>query len=356
MSNREGQRILQFFPYRFFAWLLKGSVVQPISRFATSVIVVAGPWLLSVVALAILSVKMEPLLGRSAMEDLRLYIIYALCIAPLVASPIGAVVAQCIRESMEKDGARLVSELFLVAATSVGIMTMAIAILVCLAFGVTNLENAVAFVFLTVSTSLLWTNFAVLSAIRANAFLMAAFASGMLTALVTAFIAAGVKPTVDMLIWSFTSGIILCVALAMSRFSWGSERDTAEIKEAAFVLVNAFKRHQYLALGIVFAFCGVWIDKWVLWLGPNVIQSESGFLHYGGYDSVMFIAHLSIIPCFAAFHILYDSELTAAIKNVRTTLARRANFRTFRASVELSLIHISEPTRRTIPSRMPSSA
>ena len=48
----------------------------------------------------------------------------------------------------------------------------------------------------------------------------------------------------------------------------------------------------------------------------------------------MFFAHLSIIPAFAAMHILHDGEITSATREFRSTLNRNANYALIREAAE----------------------
>ena len=52
----------------------------------------------------------------------------------------------------------------------------------------------------------------------------------------------------------------------------------------------------------------IWIDKWIMWLGPNAERLDNGLLHAPLYDSAMFAAYLVIIPSLALF--VVDLETT----------------------------------------------
>lgn len=315
------------------SWLLGGFLFEPIRTFSKSVIIVAGPWLLSVFALGVISAVIEPVLGRSATEDLRLTIIYSLCIAPLVAGPMGAITARLIRKSIDEDDGHMVPEFFLSALIGSGTLTSLLAMIVCIVLGITDQDTALAFVFLSVATALLWTCLSVLSAMRCYGFLIVAFGFGMLFCLLAAVLAASVDLDIHKLVWAFASGIVFCVALVMARIVDCHKRQDDDLRLGIIVLANEIIRQKYLVFGILLAFCGVWVDKWVLWASPVSERSLSGFLHYSSYDGVMFLAHLSIIPTFAAMHILHEEDVTDAIKRFRRTMNRRANFSTVNAAV-----------------------
>lgn len=315
-------------------WILGGALFEPIRTFVTSVFIVSGPWILSVMALAIISVSLEPEMGRAAVEDLRLTIIYSLCIAPLAAGPVGVVMARQIRADIDEQSEDLVPEYFLSALILSGAATLVLALGLCAVLGVPDLGMTLAFVFLSIVTALLWVCLAALSAMRAYRFLIVAFAFGMLFCLVAAFMSGNRVLEVPRLIWAFTSGLAFFVALVLARIVDSNARVDDGLRMGMAALLSELSRHRYLVFGTFLAFCGVWIDKWVVWAGPSGEQSLSGFLHYGNYDSVMFLAHLSIIPTFAAMHILHESEVTSATRELRRTLGRRSSRSLVRSAVE----------------------
>ena len=315
------------------AWSLDGPLLRPIRLFSNSIVIVAGPWLLSVVALAVISIGMEPVLGRAAIENMRLTIIYALCVAPLAGGPIGAIAARLVRTAVDEKDPQLVPDILLVSTIFAGVMAFALAALLSVAL-INELEIAIAFIFLTVSTGMLWNSLAVLSALRRHGFLFTSFACGTAVSVFAIFLLARTNISVELLIWSFTCGTIACLALIMARLLVGDQGQEGGIARAASRLLHELGARRYLALGIVFAFCGVWMDKWVLWVGPEGMRSSIGLLHFGTYDSVMFLAHLSIVPTFAAMHLLHDGEITDAVRDFRATLDQHANFAFLRASVE----------------------
>jgi uncharacterized membrane protein len=315
-------------------WWFGGSILGPTRRFAAAIIITAGPWLVAVAALAVITTSMLPVLGKSALEDLNLSVIYAFCLAPLVAGPIGAVAARMVRRAVEESAGRLVSEIFLTAAITAGLLTQALAMILCMALGIAPLGIAVALIFLAVSAALLWVGFAVLCAFRSYGVLIAAFSAGMALSVACTMLAARVQPTVEMLVWSFSAGLSLTIALfflhAFRRFG----RNSADLSVAALRLKAELWRSRILVISVLVAICGVWADKWFFWFGPLGVQSSAGFLHYPPYDSVMFLAHLSIVPTFASMLLFQDHDIEAAIAVFRRSLKDNATHAVIRETVE----------------------
>lgn len=313
---------------------LSGALLGPMGRFAAAVIITAGPWLVTVVALAIISISMQPVMGNAAIEDLRLTVVYAFCAAPLAAGPIGAIASRLVRRSVEEGDGTLVSEVFLAAALSSGLITKALAVLICLSLGIEPLGIAVSFVFLSVSAAMLWISFAVLIGLRAFRFLISAFSIGMAISVICILAAAAQQPSIEFLIWCFTAGVIVCVTLCIAHVNRLHGGARGNLRPAAVALFEEIIRHRHLCLGILLALCSVWVDKWVFWFGAGGNTSGAGFRHFSAYDSVMFIAHLSIIPSFAAMLLFHDGEITDAIEDFRRTLRDRSTYTTIRQSVD----------------------
>ena len=308
-------------------WWLDGRLTRPVREFLSAVIVTTGPWLVFVVVLAVVSISMQPVLGMAGIEDLRLTVVYAFVVAPLVAGPVGVLAARTIREALDARDGRDVSETFLIAAVSSGVLTGVAALVTCLALGLGPTGLAVSFVFLSISAGLLWLSFAVLAALRDHRFLILAFSFGMAISVGTTMVAAPRGADIEMLVWCFTSGVVVCIGLAMSHVSTLFPRHPDRFAPAAEALWRDVQRQRHLLFGVFFALSGIWVDKWIFWFGPEGTRSAAGYLHFATYDSVMFIAHLSMIPCFAGAFLFHDRDQARAIAIFRQTLHDRATYR-----------------------------
>lgn len=312
-----------------------GSLISPIRIFLGAVVIAAGPWIVSVIALAIVSVTMTPALGFQAVEDLRLTVIYAFCIAPLVAGPIGAILSRLISEELEAGEIRQTPDLFLISAIGSALIAELLALVVVVTLGIAPFEISVAFVFLTGAAALLWISFAALTALKAHGFLIRSFSSGMIFALFLILIATRGEFDTETLIWSFTSGISLSAGVSIIKVQSIKGFDEASLVSALINLSREIRRLGVLCIAVVIAVIAVWADKWVAWLMPGGLVSDAGFLHYSPYDGIMFVAHLSAIPTYAALLVLHDSDLSRSIETFRATLADGASYRRVRATISV---------------------
>lgn len=307
-------------------WVLKDPLLASVRWFGAATVLAAGPWLVAVAALAIISVTMTPVMGYAAIEDLRLTVVYAFCIAPLVGGPIGSVAARSIAAAVDSGQTDSIAEMFLSAAALSGVAAQAIAIAVCLCLGIGPAGIAAGFVFLTAAAALLWTSFAVLAAVRSHGFLIAAFTGGMILSVACALLAAAHAPTTELLIWSFAVGVALCGALSIRHIQTMFPCRYETFARTFADQLARLRGNVVLCIGVLFAICGVWIDKWVFWLGSEGTRSTAGFLHSSAYDSVMFLAHLSVIPTYAALLVFHHGDLAAVIDRFRSAIEARSTY------------------------------
>lgn len=321
-------------PGAALTWLLGGSLLRPVITFLGAVVIVAGPWLVSIFALAIVSVTMTPVLGFEAVEDLRLTVVYAFCLAPLVAGPSGAIAARLIAAEVDSGEVRQAPALFLVAAIGSALLAEGFALGLVPLLGIAPFELAAAFVFLTGAAALLWTSFAALTALKAYRHLIWSFSGGMTVAVACIMLGTRGETDTELLIWSFTVGIAICVSLTVIRVRRTASGSDADLMQAVRDMLHAVRRLWVLGLGILLAVMGVWADKWVYWLSPEAMRSAAGFLHYSPYDSVMFVAHISTIPTFASVFLFHDSKLMSGVGAFRVSLTDRSTYENIRNSVE----------------------
>lgn len=315
-------------------WLMNGRLIGPAWRYLAGVMVVAGPWILSVCALGLVTLALEPQIGHAAIEDFRLTIIYALCVAPLAAIPGATIAARVIRDAVVLRGGDQVTHIFLVSSLLSAGVSFGLAGAVALALGVAPAGLGLAFACLSAMTALLWNCLSVLTALRQFRFMVSGFGLGMGLAVVLALQSVRIGADAQLLVWCFIAGMGLCPLMTMARLDWSAPIAGADLARAARDLLHEMRREAYLCAGIFFACCGVWIDKWLLWVGPGGLTSRAGYLHYSFYDSVMFVAHLSIIPSFAAALLMQDGIFTQMVETFRRDLSQRASYAAVRAAVD----------------------
>ncbi|MFC6639788.1 exopolysaccharide Pel transporter PelG [Sulfitobacter sp. JBTF-M27] len=305
-------------------WIFDGPLLNPLRRIVAELIVVAGPWLLTIVTLILISQTAQPSLGAEALEDMRLAVVYAFMLAPLIATPLGIVAARSITNIEAPPDKTALGALMLVACGFSGITAQLLAITVTLALRLSDTALALAFLVLTSSSAMLWTAFIVLGACRARRRLILAFSVGMAAAVSLSVLTVKTSQTSADLVWCFAAGITLSLGLCFAPFCLAG-LESKGLHRAWARMLGTARTTWPLALGAMFAIAGVWADKWVAWGGSGGLTSTAGFLHSPTYDSALFLAHLSAVPGLAVLALYFDVPFREAMARFRSALSRGAS-------------------------------
>ncbi|MDG1170433.1 MAG: exopolysaccharide Pel transporter PelG [Sulfitobacter sp.] len=315
---------------RHLDWYLDGPLLHPLRKSAGALIVAAGPWILAIATLLLIGRTAQHWMGAEAIEDMRLAVVYAFMLAPLVATPLGITAARAISDGKGGPDGKLdikdVGALMLVACAVAGIAAQALAMGVALALRLSDPALVLAFAVLTASSAMMWTAFIVLRACHARHRLILAFAAGMAGAVVLSLLTAKTAQSSANLVWCFSAGIALSVGFCLAPLGLAG-LEGAALWRAAGRMHETARTTWPLALGAMFAIAGVWADKWVAWAGPQGLTSTAGFVHSPTYDSALFLAHLSAVPGLAALALHFEAPLPRAMARFRAALSRGACLR-----------------------------
>ncbi len=309
-TGAEGDRPIQ----RGLHWLFDGPLLGPIVAFAGSTILSVGPWLVSVLVLSLISIALTPVLGRSGISDVRLSVAYGFAIALLVAAPLAVLTARLTRRAAERQNGLLVPELYTVCLLVSGIGTQIVALATVFFFSITPIGLSVAFVILAANCAMLITGFGLLMALGETWRLIGTFLFGIMIGLAAALLTTRWATTVESLIWSFSLGLWVSHHLMYTYATRGAPLTLDGLGRAFDALRTVANRSQLLFWGIVCANLGIWADKAVFWFAPTGIVADSGFYHFAPYDSVMFLAHLSMIPTVAAWFLFQRHVLEPRVQ------------------------------------------
>jgi len=329
-------------------WWLDGPLLKPIRRILEALIVAAGPWVLAVVTLALIGRAAERWLIPETLEDVRLAVVYAFMIAPMVAAPLGIIAARLITTTSEPtNNAPAVAALMLVTCGIAGLIGQAFAAMAVFALSLSNPELALAFVVLTSSSAMMWTAFIIMNACRLRPHLVLSFAAGMGLALTLCHFSIQVSVSGALLVWGFTAGIALSFALCLAPFRM-MDLSPALMRQTVVDLWKAACVTWPLALGALLAMVGIWADKWLAWTGPNGLVSAAGFLHSPTYDSALFLAHLSAVPGLAALTIHFENPARRAMAKFQNILTNGASLQAAEQAGEVLAAKLWSGVHRTL--------
>src|SRR5262245_8299891 len=277
------------------------SIADRMASFAHASIVAAGPCLLAVLCIWLISATISELEGKTTIAAFRALIIYSFALSFVITAPIALVSARLISDRLHDREVAAVPGIMLAAFALTAIVIVALATAL---FGVAlDLEPSasVAAVANCALIALVWVACLFCSVTRDYMSVTAFFALGMLLAVVAVTVGYNVRPDLATMLWGFNVGLGATLFGLLGRifatFPFAVRSMAAPMRALGGALVDYWP----IALGGLFGAIGAWVDKWVVWLSPFGVQIQNGLLHAPLYDSAMFVSYLVVVPAYAAF-------------------------------------------------------
>jgi polysaccharide biosynthesis protein PelG len=277
------------------------NLLAPVASIGHAAVIAAGPWLFTVIALALINIYTFQRVEPDLIESFRLLVIYAFAISLVVTAPIVIVATRLVGDAIYlRDFAKirpLFSATLLLSAAASGLTAL---------IGYGNLTaltgtQTIAGASLCAVVGMIWVGLAFCSAVRDYQGITAGFLAGLSVAVLAAVAAARAGTGTVTMVWAFNAGLIIVFAALASRVLTTFPQPAAEIAGAVHALIRGIRRFWQLALGGGVAAIAIWIDKWVVWAGPSGVTHATGLMHAPLYDSAMFVACLAIIPAMSLF-------------------------------------------------------
>jgi uncharacterized membrane protein len=277
------------------------SLVDRVASFAHASIVAAGPSLLTVLGIWLISATISELEGKTTIAAFRALIIYSFALSFVITAPIALVSARLISDRLHDREVAAVPGIMLAAFALTAVVTPACATAL---FGFALDLDPAASIAAVANCSLIalvWVGCLFCSVTRDFMSVTAFFALGMLLAVVAVTLGYNVSPDLATMLWGFNIGLGVTLFGLLGRIFATFPFAVTTLAPPARALGGAMVGYWPIALGGLFGATGAWIDKWLVWLSPFGVQIQNRLLHAPLYDSAMFVSYLVVVPAYAAF-------------------------------------------------------
>lgn len=303
----------------------RGDILGLLQAYTHSAVSSAGGWLFTILTLSVITFFGPTFASYADLSEFRLIVVYNFGASLVLTGPIALVVT---RHLSDRIFARQVDG---IPGLLVGALAMATALAVPTAapfyFWYVELPTTArvaAFVgYLLVSW--IWVVSVFLSTLKSYSAISGTFAIGMGIALLSAW-RIGPNAGVHGMLAGFNVGLAVIVFVLVGRvfveFPYGVR--------SPFAFVREFRGNWELALGGFVYYAGVWVDKWIMWFGPEREMLPSGLISYPDYDSAAFLASVTIVPSMAVFVVSIETEFFEAYHRFYRDIAGHATYRRIR--------------------------
>ena len=194
-----------------------GSIADRMASFAHASIIAAGPCLLSVLCIWLISATVSELEGKTTIAAFRALIIYSFALSFVITAPIALVAARFISDKLHDRDVAAVSGIMLAAFGYSAVITVAAATLL---FGVVlDLEGAasIAAVANCALIALVWVACLFCSVTRDYTAVTVYFAVGLLLAVIAVTKGYNMRPDLAIMLWGFNIGLGLTLFGLLAR-------------------------------------------------------------------------------------------------------------------------------------------
>lgn len=287
----------------------RGNLYETIGALVSGVFIVAGPWLISVVSMAIL----QGAFSREAIANVQVFqavVVYCYAFSLSLFSALHhhftRIIADLVWESRHGEAATWMLRFLLLAA----VLSLGIAIPAALFIPI-ELESyqnlfRIGMVLLFVFINLLWIIMLFISLLKRYTVILLVFTAGMgLSVLGSPLLAAALGVTGALL--GYTAGIVLIdgifLVIVLVRYK------PVHIASSRGLFWTYLVRYSPLIASGFFFYAGQWLDKLYFWFFQGQKIAGIGLYMFPEYDYVVFLAGLSIIPGLVYFVIIAETQI-----------------------------------------------
>jgi polysaccharide biosynthesis protein PelG len=283
--------------------VVQDSLSAKLHGFAHAAVVSSGPWILTILALAVVEMEGSRFLDRQSVQQFGVIVVYNFAFSLVISGPVVLIVNrgladQIYQSKFEQAPGMLVGALALLLAmeTAVGVPFYGFAASLTLG------ERLLALADLWLIGAI-WLAVVFISALKSFTSITASFAIGLATGTAAAIQLAKQFGTTGLLA-GFTVGLAVIFFSLIGRIL--TEYSAPIIRPFAFLAL--FRRYWDLALAGLLYNAGVWVDKWIMWFSPGRVVFARAMPVHPAYDAGMFLAYLSSLPAMILFLVIVETR------------------------------------------------
>lgn len=266
-------------------------------------IISSGPWLFTVISLAILVLIGNQFLVVEQMAEFRIIVVYNFAFSLVFSAPVFMVATRCLADMIYTRDVSAAPGLLL--GMIIFLFGLILPLIVVFYFFYTDLDvwvRLAAVVNFLLITGI-WMISIFMSALKEYASIARIFGIGMLVSLFGSVILSADFLVVGMLM-GFNLGLAFIFFALIARVFAEYPGNTRK----PFTFLRYFRTHWEIALSGFIYNLGVWVDKWIMWFSPESVAQDNGMISYPHYDGAMFLAYLSIVPAIALFTVNVETR------------------------------------------------
>lgn len=310
--------------FRLVKLLRSDDVYQKLSGAIASIFLSSGPWLCTILSIAVISILSSPNLDPVEHQKFRIIINYTYVCSLVLFSLLEMVTTRYLADAIYLRQEKVIPTLYCWLIAGILAVTTAIA---ATFYTVAQLDWKVVAIscLLLSSVTLIWCAMIFLSACKDYAQITFAFIIGMIASIGLSWTLGNhFEMGMPGQLLGFTLGQVLIASMLSYRV----------FAEFGVGFLNPSDYLQYYSHKRVFTFVGlfyslaIWTDKLIFWLSPNTSERVA-YLFYksSAYDTGIFLAYLSVVPSTAFFLVQMETRFYLGYRKYLSLMDNKAPLR-----------------------------
>jgi len=288
--------------FRLQKLLEEDSYTSNLKAYAYSALIAAGPFLLTVMVVALIHfISFETLTRREAFY-LQAAITYCFAYSLLTVGASYLVVTRYVADEYHRGHVAVFSAVFFSTVALNAVLFGPFALWYCSRWTTPWSVRFFAFLLSQLSGGI-WIALVLLSAARDYMRIVRVFAVGAVVSLAAAAFLGRAQG-----LPGYLGGFVLGQALVFTLLSTSIVREFGYRTPRDYHWLSYFRKHWRLALVGIFYNLGIWADKFIFWLSYESEALDIGLRHCPVYDAPLFFAYLTIVPSLAYFLVRMETD------------------------------------------------
>ncbi|MBN2659447.1 MAG: exopolysaccharide Pel transporter PelG [Spirochaetales bacterium] len=299
-----------------------GGLANALKVTLAGIVIVAGPWLISIVGIFFLNRFASSALAEGG-DLFMAAIVYTYAFSLTFFGGLHYIFTRYISDMIFIRRERRAASTLMLALIFFALMAAALssaAVLFIRADGVSFLWlYRLAAVLLFITVNLIWLVMIFITLLKKYMTIFLVYLSGMGVSFGAVYFLGG-RYGIGGALTGFTSGQILILLLLLGLIvrAYRPVRPFRELKP----LLGYFRKFRYLFLAGVFYSAGIWVDKITLWFLKGASVEGTWFYLFEPYDIAVYFANLTIIPGLVYFMIFSETDFYSALRKFLLTIEK----------------------------------
>jgi polysaccharide biosynthesis protein PelG len=307
--------------FRLQSLFSDGNIVKNVRGSLYSLIIATGPWLISIISIALVSSMAQRNLSNHDLMLFKCIISYTYALSLILFGIVEMPLTRYLADQLFRADHSTFKSVVLSMVSVYLIIAIPLTILLYYFAPGLSLISIISCMTFLISVLITWTAMIFLSAAKHYHPIIISFVGGgALSYFLATFL--GKKLGFEGYVFGYTLGqIFLSMSLLSSVFN---EFRTHNYISMSFL--HYYKRFQKLILVGVFYYLGIWVDKFIFWFGPESQKIQDIFHTNQFYDTAMFLSYLTIIPAMTIFLVQIETNFAKAYHYYYQAIENKFNY------------------------------